>query len=490
MKRLYLVGVDSLPLWILKELSKKHNLGAFNRLVDTNRTTEIKSTLPPLTGPGWPSIYTGLTPGEHGVPDFFVMKKNYTPDIVYYDSKKTPPFWKRLAQSGKKCLIVTPATEITLPDYANVDMITGFPLPSKTNSKELQKLMDSYNFHGEPDVEKEMKAGKLSEKDAVHHYLESINARATIAKRMLAKKKYDFVYVCFTETDRIQHFVLGKKERDEYLVPVYRAIGDFISYILARVDKEDAAFAIVSDHGAQAIKSKFLLNAWLVENGYLKLKPAVAAKMAEAKSRGGMRYSLREQLMRNSALRKSYDALPYGIKRIAFKSFGAVFSGASPGESRLHLFDFDMRHSKAFAAISNNPVATIWINDERFTEGIVSKKDKERIKEELNKKLSEVRSPEKDRLFAQIYDGDSYYKGTKKFIAPDLLAQAKDGYTIDIFNFSRSTFYSRPEGAKSGDHILYGVFGFYSKKKVEIRNLQLEDVSGIILDYFGLKGMH
>ena len=314
-----------------------------------------------------------------------------------------------------------------------------------------------------------------------------LEAMATITKRMLAQKEYDFVYVCFTETDRIQHFVMGKKERDEYLVPVYRAIGDFVSYILSRVEKEDAAFAIVSDHGAREVKEKFLMNAWLINNGYIKLKSAIASKVADSKPQGSMRYRLRERLIRNSNLRKTYDGLPYGIKKLAFKSFGAVFSGVSARESRLHLFDFDMRRTKAFAAISNNPVATIWINDGRFTNGIVSGKDKGMVKAELRKRLEAVKSPEGDRLFTEVYDGRSYYGNTKKFIAPDLLVQAKEGYTLDIFNFSARSLYSKPEGAKSGDHLRYGIFGFYSKRKeVEIQNLALEDVAKIILDYFGV----
>ena len=84
-KKLYMIGIDSAPLWIIKEYYKKRNFSGFEAIMDDGVLKEMESTLPPMTGPSWPSIYTGFRPGDHGVPEFLKMESNYTKDVVYYD---------------------------------------------------------------------------------------------------------------------------------------------------------------------------------------------------------------------------------------------------------------------------------------------------------------------------------------------------------------------------------------------------------------------
>ena len=128
-KKLYLIGVDALPLWLLRELCKEKGFEGFRRLMNERVIVDSESVLPPMTGPAWPTIYTGLSPEQHRIQDFFVLRSNYTPDIVFYDSEKIRPFWETLAERGHRCLVVTPATVVKLSKNENVDMISGFPLP-------------------------------------------------------------------------------------------------------------------------------------------------------------------------------------------------------------------------------------------------------------------------------------------------------------------------------------------------------------------------
>ena len=155
--------------------------------------------------------------------------------------------------------------------------------------------------------------------------------------------------------------------------------------------------------------------------------------------------------------------MPYHMKRAAYKVFSTVFTGAASAEyTRMHLFDFDMKKTKVFAAISNDPVASIWINDSRFATPVV-KSGKEKLIAELREDLSKVKTSDGKKMFVNIFDGKKYYNGTKKFIAPDLLIEAQKGHTIDIFNFSKESMFMDPEDAKSGDHIREGIFGTYPK---------------------------
>ncbi|MDE1762264.1 MAG: alkaline phosphatase family protein, partial [Candidatus Micrarchaeota archaeon] len=101
-KKLYLIGIDSAPLWLLEEFKNAKGMEGIRRIMSEGKVVEMESTMPPMTGPAWPSIYTGLGPGGHGVPDFFYMKKDYTPDVAFFDSENVRPFWERLASGGTR----------------------------------------------------------------------------------------------------------------------------------------------------------------------------------------------------------------------------------------------------------------------------------------------------------------------------------------------------------------------------------------------------
>ena len=61
---------------------------------------------------------------------------------------------------------------------------------------------------------------------------------------------------------------------------------------------------IVSDHGAQPIKYKFLINSWMIKNGYAKLKESIMEKITDpSKSSGSTEpnsgYGIRDKLLKS-----------------------------------------------------------------------------------------------------------------------------------------------------------------------------------------------
>ena len=63
-----------------------------------------KVYVPPVTSTAWPTIYTGLDPGEHRIVDFSTLDRNYSKKLLYYDAAKYPPFWDVLASNGFNAL--------------------------------------------------------------------------------------------------------------------------------------------------------------------------------------------------------------------------------------------------------------------------------------------------------------------------------------------------------------------------------------------------
>ncbi|MCL4389138.1 alkaline phosphatase family protein [Candidatus Marsarchaeota archaeon] len=496
-KKLYIIGIDAAPLWLIKDNYRKYNLDGFSELMAKGALTDLESTMPPMTGPSWPSIYTGFRPGDHGVPEFLKIEANYTRSVVYYNPEIKPPFWDSLAQKGLRSLVMNPAMLVKTSKYPNVDMMTGFPLPPKFSSKEVKEVADSHDFIGEPEIEMKLHHDEMSLDEASERYIESIRKRAEVSRELIDMNDYDLSFICFTETDRVQHFALNKPEWKRYTLPLYEQISVFLKWIERRAEKENGTVIVVSDHGAQPIKKALLMNGWLINKGYSKMKRKIEEGLKSGESTGALRYKLREQVLRSVHRKGSktllYSKLPSGGKRIVRAVLANVFTGTSTGNyTRIHDFDYDMEHTLAFASIANCPTTTIFINDHRFQHGCVSAADKKRIKRKIMRDLMSIKDDKGKKLITGVYDADDYYEGTKLFIAPDIFASVRKGYILEAFGYQKNgNLFMKPERPKSGDHLQNGIFGVVSYgekldyRKIAETKLYVYNINPTVMRYFG-----
>ena len=103
---------------------------------------------------------------------------------------------------------------------------------------------------------------------------------------------------------------------------------------------------IVSDHGMQPISSKFLINSWMINNGYAQLKESFIKSLSKSGSGASLSYNLREKLLKTK-LRRVYDKMPHQVKSATFKVIGSAFSGSASGDYvRIHLFFLPLRVSE------------------------------------------------------------------------------------------------------------------------------------------------
>lgn len=490
-RKLVIIGIDSAPLWLLKKFSaKRSGKDGFSEVFGFGKrgVMDLESTLPPMTGAAWPSFYTGLQPSRHGSMDFFVLDRHYTKQLVYFDNSKGA-FWDILGKKGLASFIITPPMAVSPSSEKNVQMMSGWPLAPRFNSKKIEKYAKESSFAGEPEIEKELKEGRVTLEEASAQYTASAKARAEMTMEIAKHEDFDLLFSCFTETDRMQHYSLNNKRWEDYVMPIYSVISDVIrdmyKYISSNYD--DFAIMIVSDHGAQPIQSKFLINSWLIREGYANLKKSIEQQYNSQKSGPNARYAIRELLMK-SKMRKVYDKMPRKMHNAAYKVAGSMLSGASAGSyTRIHDFDFDMGRTKAFASVSNGPVSMIWINDSRFDTPSVASSSKRKVKYEIKGRLMKIKSTGKS-VIANVIDGETYYGKNPAFIAPDLLIEANRGYTIDVFNYSSSSFYMKPEISRSGDHQRHGIFAVKSSAtdaRWPGNGAWIGDINEYILRFFG-----
>jgi len=470
-------------MWILKDLAKS-GFSGFSKIMKNGKVVSARSVVPPLTGFAWPSIYTGKEPKEHKANNFFVINKNYTLDITFYDPKRAKPFWEQLAEAGYKSLIITPPAVVKLPKSEKIDMITGFPLKQKTNSKELASLMKRYSFNEVEGIEKDIEGLHASLNQITKKLKENIRKKVKIAEYMINKHEYDLVFVCFSETDELGHFAMGK-EWKRFMFPILREIDSFLAYLVKRVKEENSLLMLISDHGMQKIDYKFLITSWLIKKRFAYLKNIDIARSKKKKKGGEKLYVLRDYLLR-SKLSYIYKLLPLSFKHYLM-NFAEKFLVERQKEEYVKVYtsDLDMVKTKAFAFMTIDPVCEIFINDKRFVNGIVSSTDKERIKRELIRELKMAKDDKGNKIFQRVWDGKEFYSENKVSINPDIFAYARNNLTIDPIHYSETKLFMKPEAARKGDHMLYGIFGFYPKGRinVKLKDFKITEFAPIVLKY-------
>jgi predicted AlkP superfamily phosphohydrolase/phosphomutase len=492
-KKLYLIGLDSAALWVISGLYKKYDMKGFEYLIEKGMLVDLESTVPPVTAVAWPSIYSGKLPGEHEVMDFIHIDKNYTRQLIYYDPEQHRPFWEILAEKGFRSLVITPPMVLLRSKSKNVDMVTGWPLQPNYNSKRLEEIAKKFNFKGEPEIGVEMEKHTLPLKKATEQYKESMHTRAEMSKYLITKNDYDMAFVCFTETDRIQHYALNKQNWEEFLAPIYKEASDFIKWVVdySKKKKEEAVILVVSDHGTQAVKNKFLTNTWLINNGYALLKSGKAKTKKNTYLHSANQY-ISEKIMKLKIRRAVYNKMPAFMKKAAEQFVNEGLEPSGEGDYlKMQETDLELGNTKVFSAVSYGPVGMMWINDSRFSKPAVKKDEVEKIKKEVMAKLEKVKTHDGKKLITRIIDGRKYYGSVKSFIAPDIMFELSEGNIVDFSYYSNNSIFMKPEASRSGDHATNGIFGCIDTNRIKVKinkkNLSVYDVYPYIMKYYNGK---
>ncbi|RLG84549.1 MAG: nucleotide pyrophosphatase [Thermoprotei archaeon] len=282
MRKLFVLGLDCAPPRILYE-NYGVELDALREVIDESARYVLESCHPPITIPAWISMFTGKTPGELGIYGFRHRKPGDVRESYIVNSThiKYPTLWDIAGRKGYRVGVIgVPPTYPPKPVHGF--MITDFTTPGPEKpytfppwlKRELEKNFGPYIF----DI-----VYRSHEKDRVAKELfEMTKQHLAIVKYLLSRKPWDlFIYV-EVGVDRAHHafWKYFDKEHPRYTIhenyskvipEYYKLIDEWFNEIRKLLPK-DTIIVIVSDHGVKAMKGAFVINQWLQEQGYLKLK--------------------------------------------------------------------------------------------------------------------------------------------------------------------------------------------------------------------------
>jgi predicted AlkP superfamily phosphohydrolase/phosphomutase len=418
-QRLLVIGLDGAdPRLIDKWIDRLPNIRSMKGRGVSGKLTSVN---PPISASAWTSFATGLNPGKTGVFDFVQRKSSdYSLTVVRSTSIPSRTIWEILSEYDFSCGVMNVPVVSWPPQTVKGYLISGMPDSRATTfPSELSARVKKLGWVTDLPL-----VGK-DEDQIGKELLSTMEKRSEVAKQLLKEYTLDFSILVFTETDRVAHFLLAR--RDDLVEAVYRRADELIGELKDSCEPE--LTMILSDHGNGPIKGTFLTNCWLLERGFL-------------------------------ALHKPHHE-PVSFEDAAI----------------------DWSKTKAF---SYGEQGKIYINlIGREPRGIVGNNEYDSVLKELQEELAELNLDGR-RMRVKTWRKEALYSGPYLSIAPDLVFQLQDGEYGAKTSLGHEKFVE-PTKIWSGDHSMDGIY-ILEGKGVAHRELgaSIMDLAPTILKQYGI----
>jgi predicted AlkP superfamily phosphohydrolase/phosphomutase len=225
---LIVLGVDGVDPEFLEEALEKRDMPNWEKLKQESFYSELPSTLPSITIPAWPCMFSGYNPGRF---DTYHMN---TIDVEKMDYKMANSsdfsgnfVWDKIEKTSSLHFI--PGTS---PAY-EVDgwMRSGFPSPG-------------VSFYPESFGEQMEEKFDLEDMD--------YESETGLAREMMGKEADLFISVV-RMTDEQSHYA----DRKKGVLDAYERTDEFLGNVMDKAEEEDANLLVVSDHGFMHAERKF-----------------------------------------------------------------------------------------------------------------------------------------------------------------------------------------------------------------------------------------
>ena len=272
-RRVLVLGLDGGTFDLLDPLFRAGELPFLRSLARDGLRAPLRSVYPAKTIPAWYSFATGRDPGELGIFGFLEPNGGPGRSQIVQTFRPHEALWDTLSRAGAKVGVLNlplgrgyPVHGFVLPGFFS-DASASYPSGLRA---EIEGALGC-PYPGELPVFRGTDRARW-----VRDARRAIELRARVACLLAERERPEFLFVLFRETDRLEHQLWHELARpvDELpadLLEFWRAVDDGC----ARVDRAfreaggTTATFVISDHGHGAIRSDFLTNRWLEQEGFL-----------------------------------------------------------------------------------------------------------------------------------------------------------------------------------------------------------------------------
>lgn len=250
-----ILGIDGGCFESIEHLLKANLLPNLKKIIDEGFSSPLIETIPPVTIPSWPCLFSGMTPEQLGYCWFNNPLKGLFSSFKWQQRS----LFSR--ESMKSFILNVPGT---YPAWQiNGEMITGMMSPSiSTYPPELtSRLPKEWIINGK----------------SIPEVFKAFDMKKQIFLERL-KEDYNLLVYVIRVPDSISHHThLDRNHISNYLEIGYKKIDEFLGEVMNSSNFDN--LFIFSDHGLKFYNHEFYINNWLERKGLVKINKSTKQKI-------------------------------------------------------------------------------------------------------------------------------------------------------------------------------------------------------------------
>lgn len=446
--RVLLVGLDGVDRTVLETHRAAGRIPTLETLLDTGVVADLESQIPPWTPSAWPSLYTGVNPGKHGVFDFLAFD-GYDWRLVDRSDVHEFALWELADAHGVESVVVNvPVTDP--PRSFDGALVPGYVAPDDPTCHpegvldDVRDAVGDYRVYAPTDVDSA---------DAGTWYRRLVEMRGAAFRHLVDRHDPAFGFVQFQQTDTVFH----ERPHDEAVVAdVFEAVDEQLAAILDACDP-DTVF-VVSDHGIGPYEGyEFRVNEYLRDAGLLETTtgeggmPSWTALAREREGEGGR--SLTQQLVTlASRVGVTSQRLQTVLSRLHLE--GLALRVVSPDTVRAASERVDFARSTAYVRSRTELGVRLNVAG-RDPDGVVSPAEYPSVRDDVAAALREVETPDGTRVFEEVGPREDYFHGPFVEDAVDVVTVPTD-FQHYLSASLRGDYFDAP--SEDWNHKRHGIF--------------------------------
>lgn len=489
-KKILIIGLDGTTFNFIDPLIAKGRLPVLAKLMKEGIRSPLETIFPPITSAAWTSFITGKNPGKHGIFEFIQRRQGQARETAANATQRSgKALWDLFSEENRPAISTNfPVTYP--PSPINGVMISDFMTPRGRRDitqpsavlAELEAKFGPYKLY----MTETYARGNVD--NVLKELHEELDYKSKVNCYLMQKYDWQMFVTHIWGTDRCQHELWhifddthprhDKEEAKLYRERIYdywdtvdREVGNMLS-----AAGEDTAIFIASDHGFGPAYTYCAFNIWLMQEGFLKLKPDAFTRLKKLMFSLGLTPEFAYTLLRNPLLKSLRPSRGVGTQKSKVGLINKFF---------LSFNDVDWSKTTAF---SKGNYGQIFVNLKgREIDGSVAPGEEyERVRNQVIEKLRQIKDPKNNgRLIGPIYKREETFSGEHLTDAPDICFLPEDMSYVSLgsLDFMSNRFMVKSFG-NSGTHRLHGVLIAKAKElksNFSLSNAHITDAAPTIL---------
>jgi len=284
-QKLLIIGIDGATYDIIGPLIEGGELPILRSLSKAGSSTELLSTVHPMSPQAWTSFHTGVKPWKHRILDFSSLdiRRPFSPTT--WDDIRVASIVELLDRAGIRTIWNNLVGTYPFPKLQNGIILGGRMTPkgSLIHPERLQRIVEQvfpegYEVH--IDLSSLAVNGKVSESALLSKLLVHTEHQARLTEFLMKTQPWDLCFVMFDSTDIGQHVFWRYLDHrhPNYDIGASDMLKNAIATLFREVDKsigrllqsapENTNVVVLSDHGFVPLYATVNLNGFLAHAGY------------------------------------------------------------------------------------------------------------------------------------------------------------------------------------------------------------------------------